>query len=247
MRGDRRGSGVVGAAQGAATAAAVHDAAVLLQPHRPHEHQFCGAADERGPGLQPDRVRVRGRHLLRRLLPVRSAEQPRADARRRAALAGADHADVGGDRRRDRMGQRPHVVLHHAVPARRGRGRAPAGTLLLPRHLDPGEPSRARPVGAHVDGGAEQRDRRTARDGHHGARRMARVPGLAARVHRRGRADRARGRRGARLAARDAARGALARAPPSATGSKRRLRARTRPRRASARGRCARGSRTDAC
>ena len=67
--------------------------------HRPREHRLRQRGPAARSGLEQHGVRLRGRPVLPRLLPLRDSEQSGPRARRRAALDRADH---------DRLGARLH-------------------------------------------------------------------------------------------------------------------------------------------
>ena len=147
----------------------VHHAAVLHRVHRSREHRLCFPDDEQGSRLLSRRFRLRRRHLLPRILPVRGALEPDPRKGRRPHLdrPGDDH--LGPHLRRH--GLRPGIdqLLHPPLPPGGRRGR------LLPRHhpvsqlLVPGPQACRRDGALHgrgtaVDGARLADLRRPARD-----------------------------------------------------------------------------------
>ena len=84
------------------------------------------------PRLQRCRVRLRRRHLLRRLFPVRGAEQRDPAQGRRARLDRADHDHVGPHFGGDDVRHHADEVLRDALSARRRPKRAsfPASSCI---------------------------------------------------------------------------------------------------------------------
>ena len=108
---------------------------------------FASAVLQRDLGLSQRGVRVRGRPVLPRLLPVRDPQQPDPRARRRAALDRAHHDRLGPRLDGDDVRHRQVELLRRARPARAGGGRLLPGHGALPDLLDPGRAS-ARATGA---------------------------------------------------------------------------------------------------
>lgn len=93
----------------------------------PRQHRLRQAADARRPEIQRSRLRPGRRHLLHRLLPVRSALQHVAAEDRRQEDGDAHHHRLGPDLHLAGLGDDTDPVLHPALDGRvRGR--------LLPRH-----------------------------------------------------------------------------------------------------------------
>ena len=115
---------------------------------------FAALAMNEDLGFTPSIYRRRGRHLLRRLYPVRDSEQSRAAEIRRAHLDRAHHDQLGGGRFRHGAGPQRDQLLRHAVSAGRG------GSGLLPRHhplshlLVPGGGAGAHRLAVHGGGAA---------------------------------------------------------------------------------------------
>ena len=131
---------------------------------RPRQHLVRRADDERRPRLRSPRLRDRRGHLLRRLLPVRDPGGTRRRALRAAALARADHDQLGPRLRADGVHDDGVAVLPAALPAGR-RGSQPLSGDL--RELHPALLS-GRGAGAGDRGAADVapdlgRDRRAAR------------------------------------------------------------------------------------
>src|SRR5262249_32015949 len=118
-----------------AASAAFPDALAALQPAGPHQHQFRGTADERRLWLHAVRVRTGGGHFLYRLFPVRSAEQPSVGSRRRTAVAGAHHDQVGTRGNSDGLDSRRGIILCVALSARGRRGRPVTRCVAVPESL----------------------------------------------------------------------------------------------------------------
>ena len=108
-------------------------------------------------GLWPRR-----RHLLPRLFPVRSAEQPAAGEDRRAQDAAAHHGAVGHRRRGDGVRDDADAVLYCPLPARRVRGGLLPRRHPLPHLLVPVGTARADDRHLHVGDHDHQRHRRAA-------------------------------------------------------------------------------------
>ncbi len=89
---------------------------------------FAGISMNQRPAFQRRGIRLRQRHLLRRLFPLRDSQQP-AHGESRGAPMDRPHPDhLGHHFRPDRRGAGRGLVLRHPFPARRGRSR------LLSRH-----------------------------------------------------------------------------------------------------------------
>ena len=111
---------------------------------RSRQRGLRGAADELGARFVEPRVRLRRRHLLPRILPVRGAEQPRARARRRAAVDRAHRDRLGPRVDRDAVHHGAAQLLCDAVPARRGRSGILSRHRVVFHLLVSGARSRAR-------------------------------------------------------------------------------------------------------
>ena len=105
--------------------------------HGPSERQLRVGADECRSAVQRHDLRPWWRTLLSRLRPVRGAIEPVAGSLRRAAVASADHDDLGIAGCRHDVRADADAVLRHALPARRGGGRLFPGRDLLLRWLVP--------------------------------------------------------------------------------------------------------------
>jgi len=86
--------------QGHETPRALFDRLLLHRLSRSRQCRLRRADDEPGSRPVADGVRLRRRHLLPRLLPVRGAVEPAAGTRRRAQVDRAHHVHVGPDLRR---------------------------------------------------------------------------------------------------------------------------------------------------
>ena len=95
---DRGTHGTVGTShhrEGHGTSGPFPDRLLLRRVSRPGQRQLRRADDEQGPGAVRLRVRLRGRHLLPRLFPVRGAVEPVPGTCRRAQVDRADHVHLG--------------------------------------------------------------------------------------------------------------------------------------------------------
>ena len=181
----RRGE-EVGHRQGGTAPAAVSLPLLRRQFPRPGQCRLRRARHERRSRLQPVGVRRRRRHLLRRLYPVRGAEQSGDAEIRRAHLDRAHHDQLGPGRHRHGLRQRRAELLCAALLVGRRRSRLLPGHHPLSHLLVSGAGTRAHRRAVHGGGAACHHGRRpglgrAARDAW-----TARPEGLALAVHRRG-------------------------------------------------------------
>src|SRR3954469_17292371 len=116
-------SGTADAAQNLVAHRPVHHAPLLYRLYRPREHQLRGADDEQGSRVLVRRVRLWRGHLLRRLLPVRSALERHPRKGRRTTVDRSRHDHVGGRVARIRGGgaMTPSSFWAHAMRTDSGR------------------------------------------------------------------------------------------------------------------------------
>ena len=125
-----------------APAAVLHPVHVRVLP-RPGQCRLRGADDEQGSRVQRLPFWAGRRRLLRRLLPLRSPEQPDARESRRPVLARPHHDHLGALFRGDGVCQWSDQLCHPALSARRRRGRLLSRHPLLFPLLVSGAPPRA--------------------------------------------------------------------------------------------------------
>lgn len=157
----------------------LHHAALLRCLHRPRQYRLRLVDDEQGHRPVADRLRLRRRHLLLGLFPVRGALQHHPAQGRRADLdrAGDDH--LGHRVGRDGLRAGADQLLLAALPARRCRGRVLSRHHPLSLLLVPGTPACRGDCAVHGGGAALDRAGIASLGRAPGDGRDARLQGLA--------------------------------------------------------------------